>query len=48
MIKIHQAGAGEMAQYLRTLAPLPEYLNQHPHGRSQLSITPIVGDPIPS
>ena len=49
MQKIH-LGAGEMAQQLRALAALPEDLSsisQHPHGSSQLSITPVPGDPAP-
>ena len=45
VIKVN-AGAGEMAQWLRVLAALPEDLgfnSQHPHGSSQLSIISVPG-----
>jgi hypothetical protein len=43
--------AGDMAQWIRTLAALPrgsEFNSQHPHGSSQQSVTPITGEPTPS
>jgi hypothetical protein len=45
-------GAREMTQWLRALDVLPEDLgsfpSQHPHGSSQLSVTPIPEDLAPS
>jgi hypothetical protein len=44
-------GAGEMALWLRALAALPEdpgFNSEHPHGSSQLSVTPVPGDRTPS
>jgi hypothetical protein len=43
MIKIKGLGAGEMVQQLRAPSALPKdpgFNSQHPHGSSQLSVTP--------
>jgi hypothetical protein len=44
--------AGEIAQQLRVLAALSEDLGSfnsyYPHGSSQLSVTPVPGNPTPS
>ena len=45
-------GAGGMAQRLRAVTALPEdspgFNSQHPHGSSQLSVTPVPEDLTPS
>jgi hypothetical protein len=39
----------QVAQCLRALAALPEDLgSQHPHGNSQLFVTPVLGNLMPS
>lgn len=45
---IQNPGAGKMAQWLKTLAVLPEDPGQHPHGDSEPSVTPAPGDLMPS
>jgi hypothetical protein len=49
-LKIEIEGAGEMAQWLRTLVLIedPRFNFQHPHGGSQPYIIPVPGDPLPS
>ena len=42
------SGAGQMAQWLRALADLPEDPAQVPHGSSQLSVSPVLGHLKPS
>jgi hypothetical protein len=49
LIKI--LGAGEVTQWLRALGCSsrgPGFNSQHPHGSSQLSVTPVPADPTPS
>ena len=37
-----------MAQGLRVLSREPRFNSQHSHGSSQLSLTPVPGDPVPT
>lgn len=51
-LKVSMDGAEEIVHSLRTLAACPskglEFNSQYSHDRSQLSVTPVLADSIPS